>query len=154
MMPVSLPTSVAIPNPSLHESKVFSPYSPFFNPHAAAGQPTAAQLHQHHQQHHPHHQPMQLSSSPPGSLGALMDSRDSPPLPHPPSMLHPALLAAAHHGGSPDYKTCLRAVMDAQDRQSECNSADMQFDGMAPTISFYKQMQLNTEQHQESLMAK
>ncbi|XP_033232695.1 homeobox protein prospero isoform X5 [Drosophila pseudoobscura] len=138
MMPVSLPTSVAIPNPSLHESKVFSPYSPFFNPHAG-GQPTAAQMHQHHHQHQ--HQ-MQLSSSPPGSLGALMDSRDSPPLPHPPSMLHPALLAAAHHGGSPDYKTCLRAVMDAQDRQSECNSADMSFDGMQPTSSTLTPMHL------------
>lgn len=56
-------------------------------------------------------------------------------------MLHPALLAAAHHGGSPDYKTCLRAVMDAQDRQSECNSTDIQFDGMQPTISFFKQQQ-------------
>lgn len=28
ILPVSLPTSVAIPNPSLHESQVFSPYSP------------------------------------------------------------------------------------------------------------------------------
>lgn len=31
MLPVSLPTSVAIPNPGLHESQVFSPYSPFFH---------------------------------------------------------------------------------------------------------------------------
>ena len=33
ILPVSLPTSVAIPNPSLHESQVFSPYSPFYNAH-------------------------------------------------------------------------------------------------------------------------
>lgn len=31
ILPVSLPTSVAIPNPGLHESQVFSPYSPFFH---------------------------------------------------------------------------------------------------------------------------
>lgn len=31
MLPVTLPTSVAIPNPGLHESQVFSPYSPFFH---------------------------------------------------------------------------------------------------------------------------
>ncbi|XP_036337191.1 homeobox protein prospero-like isoform X1 [Rhagoletis pomonella] len=143
MLPVSLPTSVAIPNPSLHESQVFSPYSPFFNPHpphapppphgphsGAHSTPTAAQMHH-----------MKMSSSPPG-LGGLMDSRESPPLPHPPSMLHPALLAAAHHGGSPDYSAHLRAAMDAQDRNSDCNSADMQFDGMQPTISFLKQQMI------------
>ncbi|CAH1996339.1 unnamed protein product [Acanthoscelides obtectus] len=44
MMPVSLPTSVAIPNPGLHESQVFSPYSPFFH---GAG--------------HGHHMAMQVS---------------------------------------------------------------------------------------------
>lgn len=44
MLPVSLPTSVAIPNPGLHESQVFSPYSPFF-----------------HGPSHGHHIPMQVS---------------------------------------------------------------------------------------------
>lgn len=44
MLPVSLPTSVAIPNPGLHESQVFSPYSPFF-----------------HGPSHGHHMAMQVS---------------------------------------------------------------------------------------------
>jgi len=124
MLPVSLPTSVAIPNPSLHESQVFSPYSPFFNPpHGPPHGPQSSQLHH-----------MHMSSSPPG-LGALMDPRDSPPLPHPPTMLHPALLAAAHHGSSPDYGH-IRAAMEANDRNSDCNSADITYDGMQPTISF------------------
>lgn len=122
MLPVSLPTSVAIPNPSLHESQVFSPYSPFFNPHGPHG-PQSSSLHH-----------MHMSSSPPG-IGALMDPRDSPPLPHPPTMLHPALLAAAHHGASPDYGH-IRAAMDANDRNSDCNSADISYDGMQPTMSF------------------
>lgn len=122
MLPVSLPTSVAIPNPSLHESQVFSPYSPFFNPHGPHGPQTTSLHHMH------------MSSSPPG-LGALMDPRDSPPLPHPPTMLHPALLAAAHHGASPDYGH-IRAAMDANDRNSDCNSADISYDGMQPSISF------------------
>lgn len=122
MLPVSLPTSVAIPNPSLHESQVFSPYSPFFNPHGPHG-PQSSSLHH-----------MHMSSSPPG-LGALMDPRDSPPLPHPPTMLHPALLAAAHHGASPDYGH-IRAAMEANDRNSDCNSADISYDGMQPTMSF------------------
>jgi hypothetical protein len=127
MLPVSLPTSVAIPNPSLHESQVFSPYSPFFNPHGPHGPhgPQSSQFN--HMAHH-------MSSSPPG-IGALMDPRDSPPLPHPPTMLHPALLAAAHHGGSPDYGH-IRAAMDANDRNSDCNSGDINYDGMQPTISF------------------
>lgn len=122
MLPVSLPTSVAIPNPSLHESQVFSPYSPFFNPHGPHGQQSTPIHHMH------------MSSSPPG-IGALMDARDSPPLPHPPTMLHPALLAAAHHGASPDYGH-IRAAMDANDRNSDCNSADISYDGMQPTMSF------------------
>ncbi|CRK89936.1 CLUMA_CG003665, isoform B [Clunio marinus] len=122
MLPVSLPTSVAIPNPSLHESQVFSPYSPFFNPHGPHGPQTSSLHHMH------------MSSSPPG-IGALMDPRDSPPLPHPPTMLHPALLAAAHHGASPDYGH-IRAAMDANDRNSDCNSADISYDGMQSSISF------------------
>jgi len=115
MLPVSLPTSVAIPNPSLHESQVFSPYSPFF-----------------HHQHPGHH----LNGSPPG----LMDHRDSPPLPNPPSMLHPALLAAAHHSNTPDYVQHFRnssGLQDSGDRGSEGNSADGPFDPMQPSISFY-----------------
>lgn len=154
MMPVSLPTSVAIPNPSLHESQVFSPYSPFFNPHATHAPPPpqpppppslgghtgpphlpppSAQIHH-----------MKLSGSPPGGLAGLMDGRDgSPPLPpHPSSMIHPALLAAAHHNGSPDYGAHLRVAIDAQDRSSDCNSADLQFDGMQPTLSFLKQQMM------------
>ncbi|CAO1438128.1 unnamed protein product [Diamesa hyperborea] len=126
MLPVSLPTSVAIPNPSLHESQVFSPYSPFFNPH---GPPHGPHGPQSSQLHH-----MKMSSSPPG-LGGMMDQRDSPPLPHPPTMLHPALLAAAHHGGSPDYGH-IRAAMDANDRNSDCNSADITYDGMQQSMSF------------------
>lgn len=125
MLPVSLPTSVAIPNPSLHESQVFSPYSPFFNPHGAHGPhaPQPAQLHH-----------IKMPSSPPG-FGAVMDSRESPPLPHPPTMLHPALLAAAHHGSSPDFGQ-IRASMDANDRNSDCNSADITYDGMQQSLSF------------------
>ncbi|KOC62004.1 Homeobox protein prospero [Habropoda laboriosa] len=117
MLPVSLPTSVAIPNPSLHESQVFSPYSPFFNRHAGhAGQvpPPGA-----------HH----LPASPPS---AGVEVRDSPPLPHPPSILHPALLAAAQHG-SPDYG---HLRMDSNDRPNDCNPDDLSYDGIQPTISF------------------
>jgi hypothetical protein len=119
-LPVSLPTSVAIPNPSLHESQVFSPYSPFF--HGPHGPQNSAMHHMH------------MSSSPPG-MGGMMDPRDSPPLPHPPTMLHPALLAAAHHGNSPDYGH-IRAAMEANDRNSDCNSADISYDGMQQSMSF------------------
>lgn len=114
MLPVSLPTSVAIPNPSLHESQVFSPYSPFFH------------------QHPGHH----LNGSPPG----VMDHRDSPPLPNPPTMLHPALLAAAHHSATPDYVhfRASSALQDCGDRNSEGNSVDGPFDGLQPSISFYQ----------------
>lgn len=131
MLPVSLPTSVAIPNPSLHESQVFSPYSPFFNPHGSHGPhaPQPAQLHH-----------MKMPSSPPG-FGGVMDSRESPPLPHPPTMLHPALLAAAHHGSSPDYGQ-IRAAMDANDRNSDCNSADITYDGIQPSLSFSNEQYL------------
>lgn len=113
MLPVSLPTSVAIPNPSLHESQVFSPYSPW------------------------HHQPPHMpSASPPG----MAELRESPPL-HPPTLLHPALLAAAQHG-SPDYGSMrtpsagLGAANDSVDRSSDCNSVDGPYDGNTPTISF------------------
>lgn len=71
--------------------------------------------------------------------------RESPPIHHPPTLLHPALLAAAQHGGSPDYSH-MRAVnmeskygivnMDNGDRNSDCNSGDISYDGMKPTISF------------------
>ncbi|KAJ8968731.1 hypothetical protein NQ314_002145 [Rhamnusium bicolor] len=106
MLPVSLPTSVAIPNPGLHESQVFSPYSPFF-----------------HGPSHGHHMAMQASSSPPRMHKM---ERESPPIHHPPTLLHPALLAAAQHGGSPDYGH-MRAPsggmnMDNGDRNSDCNS--------------------------------
>lgn len=118
MLPVSLPTSVAIPNPSLHESQVFSPYSPFFShPHGPHG-PQASSLHH-----------MHMSSSPPG----MMDPRDSPPLPHPPTMLHPALLAAAHHGGSPDYQH-IRAAMEANERNSD--SAEL-YESMQPSMASF-----------------
>ncbi|KAL3285673.1 hypothetical protein HHI36_000205 [Cryptolaemus montrouzieri] len=120
MLPVSLPTSVAIPNPGLHESQVFSPYSPFF-----------------HGPSHGHHMAMQASSSPP-RMHKL--ERESPPIHHPPTLLHPALLAAAQHGGSPDYSH-MRVPsggvnMDNGDRNSDCNSGDISYDGMQPTISF------------------
>ncbi|XP_076268752.1 homeobox protein prospero isoform X1 [Rhynchophorus ferrugineus] len=120
MLPVSLPTSVAIPNPGLHESQVFSPYSPFF-----------------HGPSHGHHMAMQASSSPPRMHKI---ERESPPVHHPPTLLHPALLAAAQHGGSPDYSH-MRAPsgglnMDNGDRNSDCNSGDISYDGMQPTISF------------------
>lgn len=79
----------------------------------------------------------QASSSPP-RMHKL--ERESPPVHHPPTLLHPALLAAAQHGGSPDYSH-MRAPsgglkMDNGDRNSDCNSADMSYDGMQPTISF------------------
>ncbi|XP_028171692.1 homeobox protein prospero isoform X2 [Ostrinia nubilalis] len=121
---MALPTSVAIPNPSLHESQVFSPYSPFFG--AGGG----------------------LARSPPAP------ERDSPPLPHAPVLLHPALMAAAHHA-SPDYLRHHHAHhahahahaplhpaphhpphLDAQDPHSDCNSTDLPYDGVQPTISF------------------
>ncbi|XKL64093.1 hypothetical protein PGB90_004179 [Kerria lacca] len=48
MLPVSLPTSVAIPNPGLHESQVFSPYSPFYGqhqgPHHMSSSPTGIEF--------------------------------------------------------------------------------------------------------------
>ncbi|XP_018322935.1 homeobox protein prospero-like isoform X1 [Agrilus planipennis] len=138
MLPVSLPTSVAIPNPGLHESQVFSPYSPFF-----------------HGPSHGHHMAMQegifgsqASSSPPRMHKM---ERESPPIHHPPTLLHPALLAAAQHGGSPDYGH-MRAPsggmnMDNGDRNSDCNSGgDISYDGMQPTISFiYKNVSLTSE---------
>uniref|UniRef100_W4VRG3 Homeobox protein prospero n=1 Tax=Corethrella appendiculata TaxID=1370023 RepID=W4VRG3_9DIPT len=131
MLPVSLPTSVAIPNPSLHESQVFSPYSPLFSIHGPHG-PHGPQPSQFHH--------IKISSSPPGMNG-MVDPRDSPPLPHPPTMLHPALLAAAHHGGSPDYAH-IRATLDMNDRNSDCNSADIMYNGMEPTSSTLTPMHL------------
>lgn len=127
MLPVSLPTSVAIPNPGLHESQVFSPYSPFF-----------------HGPSHGHHMAMQASSSPPRMHKI---ERESPPMHHhPPTLLHPALLAAAQHGGSPDYGH-MRAPsggmnMDNGDRNSDCNSGDISYDGMQPTSSTLTPMHL------------
>ncbi|VVC44889.1 Hypothetical protein CINCED_3A011119 [Cinara cedri] len=128
MLPVSLPTSVAIPNPSLHESQVFSPYSPFYTSQHQGG---------------PHHIP----SSPPGMS-------DSPPPPHQHhhgSLLHPALLAAAqHHNSSPDLMS-MKARMDMSmgnggndsvDRISECNSGDGPYDGMSPISSTLTPMHL------------
>ncbi|XP_065167987.1 homeobox protein prospero-like isoform X2 [Atheta coriaria] len=132
MLPVSLPTSVAIPNPGLHESQVFSPYSPFFHG-PSHGHHMAMQLHGYLQQ---------ASSSPPRMHKI---ERDSPPLHHPPTLLHPALLAAAQHGGSPDYGH-IRGPnggmsMDA-DRNSDCNSGDISYDGMQPTSSTLTPMHL------------
>lgn len=80
---------------------------------------------------------MQASSSPPRMHKI---ERESPPIHHPPTLLHPALLAAAQHGGSPDYGH-MRAPssgmnMDNGDRNSDCNSGDISYDGMQPTISF------------------
>lgn len=80
---------------------------------------------------------MQASSSPPRMHKI---ERESPPIHHPPTLLHPALLAAAQHGGSPDYGH-IRAPsgsmnMDNGDRNSDCNSGDISYDGMQPTISF------------------
>ncbi|XP_046658657.1 homeobox protein prospero-like isoform X1 [Homalodisca vitripennis] len=114
MLPVSLPTSVAIPNPSLHESQVFSPYSPFYGQH--------------------HQGPHIPSASPPG----MAELRESPPL-HPPTLLHPALLAAAQHG-SPDYSNMRTSSAglggnDSVDRSSDCNSGDGPYDGITPTDS-------------------
>ncbi|KAJ2942018.1 hypothetical protein O0L34_g10933 [Tuta absoluta] len=118
---MALPTSVAIPNPSLHESQVFSPYSPFFG--AGGG----------------------LARSPPAP------ERDSPPLPHPPALLHPALVAAAHHA-SPDYLRLHHGPphhphhpqpMDSQDPHSDCNSTELTYDGVQPTISFSNRMQMD-----------
>lgn len=79
----------------------------------------------------------QASSSPPRMHKI---ERESPPIHHPPTLLHPALLAAAQHGGSPDYGH-IRAPsgamnMDNGDRNSDCNSGDISYDGMQPTISF------------------
>lgn len=152
MMPVSLPTSVAIPNPSLpEESEVFSPYSPLFGRHGhadgsgnmlngGAGLPYGLQPQFGH--HHHHH--IKMSSSPPGLSGGMLKSRDSPPLPlHHSTMLHPALLAAAHHGNSPDYSSHMRhQSMDSNnntnDRSSDCNDL---YDGITPTISFLRHQQ-------------
>lgn len=47
-------------------------------------------------------------------------------------MLHPALLAVAQHG-SPDYG---HLRMDSNDRNSDCNSGEISYDGIQPTISF------------------
>ncbi|KAK9746834.1 Homeo-prospero domain [Popillia japonica] len=126
MLPVSLPTSVAIPNPGLHESQVFSPYSPFF-----------------HGPSHGHHMAMPASASPPRMHKM---ERESPPIHHPPTLLHPALLAAAQHGGSPDYGHMRGPSggmnMDNGDRNSDCNSGDISYDGMQPTSSTLTPMHL------------
>lgn len=117
---IALPTSVAITNPSLHESQVFSPYSPFFGGGLARSPPAAPE-------------------------------RESPPLPQPPALLHPALLAAAHaspdgwrhhqahaphHAAYPHHPHPHAQLMDHQDPHSDCNSTDLPYDGMPPTISF------------------
>lgn len=111
MLPVSLPTSVAIPNPGLHESQVFSPYSPFYS-------------------HVPH-----MSASPPLPL------RDSPPplppLLHPALMA----ATHGHHAGSPDYGVLRGASgLDSLDRGSDCNSGDGPYDGISPSMSFSYRM--------------
>ncbi|KAG5897946.1 hypothetical protein JTB14_021126 [Gonioctena quinquepunctata] len=136
MLPVSLPTSVAIPNPGLHESQVFSPYSPFF-----------------HGPSHGHHMAMQASSSPPRMHKM---ERESPPIHHPPTLLHPALLAAAQHGASPDYGHMRGPSggmsMDNGDRNSDCNSGDISYDGMQPTISFLcKDFSKNLSSHHHNV---
>lgn len=112
---MALPPPVAIPNPALHESQVFSPYSPFF---VASGG---------------------LARSPP-----MAPERESPPLPHAPALLHPALM----HHASPDYLRHHPHVghlggpqhhpqhMDTQDPNSDGNSTDLPYDGVQPTISF------------------
>ncbi|XP_039758103.1 homeobox protein prospero isoform X2 [Pararge aegeria] len=119
---LNLPTSVAIPNPSLHESQVFSPYSPFFG--AGGG----------------------LARSPPAP------ERDSPPLPNAPAMLHPVLLAhhgspdylrphhphVPHHAAGPHHPH----HMDMQDPHSDCNSTDLPFDGVQPTSATLTPMHL------------
>ncbi|KAJ8713872.1 hypothetical protein PYW08_007492 [Mythimna loreyi] len=109
-----LPTPVAIPNPALHESQVFSPYSPFFG--AGGG----------------------LARSPPTA-----PERESPPLPHAPALLHPALLHHAspdylrhHHASVAHHQPPHHPLMDAQDPHSDCNSTDLPYDGVQPTISF------------------
>nr|XP_023014567.1 homeobox protein prospero isoform X2 [Leptinotarsa decemlineata] len=137
MLPVSLPTSVAIPNPGLHESQVFSPYSPFF-----------------HGPSHGHHMAMQASSSPPRMHHKI--ERESPPIHHPPTLLHPALLAAAQHGASPDYGHMRGPSgtmnMDNGDRNSDCNSGDISYDGMQPTISFLcKDFSKNLSSHHTNI---
>ncbi|XP_022116560.2 homeobox protein prospero isoform X1 [Pieris rapae] len=116
---MALPTSVAIPNPSLHESQVFSPYSPFF---VAGGG---------------------LARSPPAP------ERDSPPLPNAPTMLHPLLAAAhhsspdylRHHPHHPHHAPHHPHHMDAQDH-SDCNSTDLPYDGVQPTSSTLTPMHL------------
>ncbi|XP_052744010.1 homeobox protein prospero isoform X2 [Bicyclus anynana] len=119
---LNLPTSVAIANPSLHESQVFSPYSPFFG--AGGG----------------------LARSPPAP------ERDSPPLPNAPAMLHPVLLAhhgspdylrphhphVPHHAAGPHHPH----HMDMQDPHSDCNSTDLPYDGVQPTSSTLTPMHL------------
>lgn len=118
-----LPTAVAIPNPSLHESQVFSPYSPFFG--AGGG----------------------LARSPPAA-----PERESPPLPHAPVLHHSELLMSAHHS-SPDYlrqharmhASALhqsQMMMDGQDPHSDCNSTDLPYDGVQPTSSTLTPMHL------------
>lgn len=92
---------------------------------------------------------LQASSSPPRMHKM---ERESPPLHHPPTLLHPALLAAAQHGGSPDYGH-MRVPsgtmnMDNGDRNSDCNSGDISYDGMQPTISFLnKDFNRNLSEH-------
>lgn len=119
---MALSTSVAITNPSLHESQVFSPYSPFFGGGGLARSPPTA------------------------------PERESPPLPKPPALLHPALLAAAHHASPdgwrhhhahaphhaahPHHPHPHAQLMDQHEMHSDCNSTDLQYDGMPPIISF------------------
>lgn len=113
IVPVSLPTSVAIPNPSLHQSDVFSPY-PYYHPsHHARGSPQSDVMDDSSLFHpsHPHHQ-----------------------------ALHSSLLLGGH--SSPEPIQLSSRMKTENGDSSDCNSGDMLYDGSLPISSTLTPMHL------------
>ncbi|GAB6021752.1 hypothetical protein CHUAL_004330 [Chamberlinius hualienensis] len=130
IVPVSLPTSVAIPNPSLvHQSDIFSPY-PYYHP---APPPLP-------------HAPPSLSQS---TRGIRTGTRSPSPSEsanddiiysrHSHQGLRSSLLAM-HGGGGGNTSPDLMNLKENGGDSSECNSNDMSYDGIIPTISFSKML--------------
>lgn len=137
IVPVSLPTSVAIPNPSLHQSDVFSPY-PYYGHHG-----------------HGHgggvgHHPRDRCGSPHSESAAMMDEAVLLQHHHQQvaAALHSSLLmssaAVGAHGSSPDPMQLTSSQLKAENGgdSSDCNSGDLIYDGSLPTSSTLTPMHL------------
>lgn len=108
ILPVSLPTSVAIPNPGLHESQVFSPYSPFYHSQVVSNSP-------------------EMRDSPP-------PLPHPPSLLHPALLV--AAQHASQDYSTLRVNSAIASTPDNLDRSSDCNSGEGPYDGITPTISF------------------